>query len=1287
MRKIFFLSVTFFLLILCPPLLAKSALIIYNGQKDRSESFKSANYIHNLLEHFSISEKTVLNITDYQERMAKDRDYVFVVFEEWTPSLPGSFLKDLDEFSGEIVWMDLHLDELLKISPDKWGITYDSVTDRQDWKIFYKGEDFSKEESRLHIISINDKRNVLVHSTVTDSEGHTYPYILQTKNLWYFADSPFSYALEGGRFLILADLLHEILKENHPAHHEALVRIEDVSPEEDPSFLKKVADYLAKENIPFQVSLIPVFKNPKTQYQVTLSERPEVVGALHYMVNKGGTIVLHGATHQSRGVSAEDFEFWDDIEGLPIRHESLDWIDERVKLALEECFANGLYPLAWETPHYSASKNTYRTLAKYFDTFYDRVMAAEISGTQQIFPYPAKLRDIGALVLPENLGFIDHQKPDPELLMTNAKNMLVVRDGLASFFFHPFVSLKYLKTVVKSMKKMGWKFISIKDFPCNLRTESQWVTSSGGEGKIQLSNQYLREIWMGEKGKTTRVETSKARSKGILPKKITIPPGSLYVLEALDLLPEEKKGSFISSGKKWFARIFKRKNEKPVLTLPRVLVISNKTSSNEEDFDQRSFQSILKVFGFNPDVQPLIKFKSLSLSDFNILVLPYSSAKELGNIEINTILDFIEQGGFLITEGKTSLAQKIGITFEAKKVKTSEVKELSLPTENLRWHPPATLNPFTVEESIILAKDAWNNYPLAVIKTIKKGKVLFLGTLLDPFTPFGISRFPYFPHYLKNSLGLPFNFRNDNLEFYFDPGLRPNASWEKLVARWKASGIKIVYLASWHFYRKYRFNYEYFIKLCHNHGIAVYAWFEFPQVTPLFWEENPRWREKTATGRDALCHWRMLMNLYNPQAREAVKDFFWKILIDHDWDGINLAELNFDTNKGAEDPSKFTPMNQDVRQDFAKSYGFDPLELFNQKSRYYWEKNKTAFQSFLNFRTKITRDLNFFFLTEIEKIKKKKAKDMEVIVTCLDSLHHPEIIEECGLNTLDIISLMDSFPFTLQVEDPSRSWTNPPTRYFDYYQTYKNYIKDPQRLMFDINVIARRETLSTTLPSALLTGSELATTFYYATLPTGRAGIYSEFTAHPFDLDILPFVMNSNIEIKEKKDRLLIQASRPLTFLTDTSSHLPYLDGKRWPFYGSTEIFLPGGRHSLSFRKAHPLGLEALSPRMLIDGEIYDFTSLENTFKLRYKSPLPVSFTFNRPLEWIKLDSKDIPLSPDNEGLILPKGDHELEIYAESPPSYAIDVVGYLSSKAFYFIGLISVSLLIAIYVYSRAKK
>jgi len=140
--------------------------------------------------------------------------------------------------------------------------------------------------------------------------------------------------------------------------------------------------------------------------------------------------------------------------------------------------------------------------------------------------------------------------------------------------------------------------------------------------------------------------------------------------------------------------------------------------------------------------------------------------------------------------------------------------------------------------------------------------------------------------------------------------MRQNTSWETLVRRWKKSGVKIVYLAAWHFWPRYQFPYDYFIALCHDSGIAVYAWFELPQVTPLFWEQHPDWREKTDSGRDGKVNWRLQINLNNPQAREAVKEFFWRMLMSHDWDGVNLAELNYDTANGLKTPGGFTPMNR-----------------------------------------------------------------------------------------------------------------------------------------------------------------------------------------------------------------------------------------------------------------------------------------------------------------------------------------------------------------------------------------
>lgn len=1278
MKKLFLLLIL--TLSLKSSVISKNILITYDGEKEKSEAFKSAMFIYYLLDHFSTDSKEVLNVRDYRKGQISKKDLIFVVFEEGFPEFNENFILDLANFNGEIVWINMHIERFFERVESE--IEFQDFKYGRNWRVFYKGEDFPKEDPGMNLIRIKDEGKVKIISNAVDEEGKAFPYVIKTKNLWYFADSPFSFANEGGRFLIFADLLHDILNEPHHESHLALLRIEDVNPETDPSSLKKVANFLSKERIPFQISLTPFFKDPDNQYERTLSENPELVDAIKFAVKKGGTVVLHGSTHQWRGVTGEDYEFWDDIAGEPIMNESPEWIDQRIRSAIEECVRNGIHPLSWETPHYSASKNAYRIISEYFNTFNDRLMSAEISGTQQIFPYPAKIKDLGILLIPENSGYVDFQKPEPEKIIESARNMLVVRDGIASFFFHPFVPIKNLKKIVKEMKKMGWEFISLRDFPCELKTESLWVTSTGGRGKINLRNQYIHEILMERSGKLLMERFSSYRHNGIFTKSIKVPKGGLYVLKGVDFLPERRKGL-----KEWVSeKFFSKKKAKEILEISDVLIVKKDNARGEEKFDQESFESVFKIFGFKPKFINKEKITETNLRNFTIVCVPYPSAKELEKEEINSLIDFVERGGVLITDGKTLLSESLGIRFEREKKEIKEVKELSIPVPNLHWNPPVVLEKFMADEGVLLSKDAWSEQPLALIKPLKKGKILYFGTLFDPFTPFGISRFPYLPFYLKNSLQIPFNAKRNRLEFYFDPGLRQNTSLEKLVRRWKASGVKIIYLATWHFYRNYKFDYKYFIDLCHNFGISVYAWFEFPQVTPLFWDENPQWREKTATSADALCHWRFLMNLYNPSCREVVREFFWKMLLDYDWDGVNIAELNFDTNKGAEDPSKFTPMNDDVRRDFKKTNGFDPIELFNPKSPFYFKRNPNAYKKFLIFRKEILKDLHIFFLNEIEKIKRMKGKEMEVIVTAMDSIIHPEIFEETGIDTRDIISLMEIYPFTLQIEDPLRSWILPPSRYLDYFNVYKNFVKDKDRLMFDINCIERSDISKTNLPSSLATGTELAQTLYFAIQTNGRAGIYSEYTVLPADIDILSFVSGGNIEISKGIGGYLLKAEKPFLLSINLTEYAPFLDGQKWPLYGGKGIYIPSGSHTLSFKKGKTLEL-ALSHRIEFDGEISNFKVEGGKFTLFYSSRLPVSLTFNRPLQEVKLDENVLSIPMDKNGVILPQGNHKLEITPTSSFSYSIDVIGYLSSSILYLLGFLSVVLLFSLYIYSKIKR
>ena len=1266
---------------------AGRALILYDGEPGRSDGFLSARYSECLLGHFDLDAVTLRPLADCPPREAAAADFLFVVCEEGRAAVPPALLEAIASRRAPIVWLNLQVDELLDLMPGRFPLRPGGETTGRSWRVDYGDHSFAKEDAELQVL-VPGHSGCRVAAWAQDAGGRRLPYVVRGSNLWVFADSPFAYAREGGRWLVFADLLHDILGRDHEPARRALLRIEDINPQSDPAAIRRIADYLAAEGVPFQLSLVPIYRDPAAQEEEFLSDKPELVAALRDAVGKGAAIVMHGVSHQYRGASTDDYEFWDPVAGGPIPEASEEWLRRRLEQGIAECRRSGLFPLAWETPHYAAGQREYRLIGGFFDTFFDRPMVADVPDSQMLAPYPYRLAGTGVQVIPENLGYISaaQRARDVAALLQNLERMNAVRDPLAAFFFHPFLPLTDLQALVHGVKSRGWTFAALSDFAVHVRGEGLWITNASGEGSLVLLNQYLHEVILDRRGRVKRESYSDKRLSGSVVRRARLGPGELYAMEAVDLLPTPRRPAWWRRAAGWLAGLFRRPHRQP-LVLTRALLLASRTQTEAERNNQRSYASLLQVFGFDTEQRELGKRREFSLAGFDLLIVPEAAANEMMTVERNTVLEFVENGGTLITDGRSELAEKLGVRFLAQALYVSKVRELAMPLPAYAWNPPAVVNPFRADGAQALCLDDASGQPLAVVKGLGRGRALYFGTQLDPFTPFGISRFPYFPYYLKNVLPLSFPVRRANLEFYFDPGLRPLVSWERLVRRWRLSGVKIIYLAAWHFYPRYRFDYDYFISLCHGHGIAVYAWFELPQVSPLFWEEHPEWREKTAAGDDARVGWRYAMNLARPDARRAAGDFLRGLLAGHDWDGVNLAELSFDTDGGLDNPGRFTPLNADVRGEFARLHGVDPLEFFDPASPRHWRRDRAGFERFLDFRCRLTRDLHDFFLGEVERAGRARGRDMEVIVTALDTLRHPRVREQCGIDSRDIVALMKRHRFTLQVEDPASSWVNPPDRYREYLRAYEPLLPDLRRLMFDINVTPRAGSAERGLPSPLAAGSELATTFYHAACASGRVGVYAESTVHPFDMDLLPFVMGGDVTLRREDRGFRVDSRQPFTLLVGAAGMRPLLDGQPWPFYDRSRVYLPSGRRRLTFARPGLLDDPELSPRLSFSGDIFDLTVSGGAFSLRYLSSTPAILGFSRPPERVRLDGRSLDIAAGAESLVLERGAHRLEIYAQSRSRRAIEVVGFLSSNAFLIIGGASLLLLLLLYLLSRRRR
>lgn len=1270
------------------PTLPTKVLIVYDGKEEPfNEGFVDARYLANLLGHFEIAAD-IHPVADYRPGEIEAHRAVFFLGNAPGTILPPAFLADSKSTPRTVVWLGRHVRQLLTSADDlaRFGFWYlDYRDDEMFDTVDYRGVRLAKGDPDVNQVAILDHNKTQVLATTTNGDT-TYPYAVRSGNFWFIADSPFSYAGEGDRYLSFADLLHDILAIDHPAARQAMVRIEDVSVDDDPDEIRAIADYLASQGVPFQIALIPIFRDPERGLEIYLTDRPRFVAALRYAVSRGGSILLHGVTHQHRGASADDYEFWDDLADKPVRGDSPERVRAKLAMALDECFRAGLYPVAWETPHNTASAEVYRTLATVFTVFQERTLTANRMGTEQYFPFVVR-DQFGRLVVPENLGYL--QPADkPEAILERARAGLAVRDGIASFYFHPFLKLDLLKGIVSGMKEMGYEFVSIRQFPCRVQLGDKLVQTFSGTGLVSLNGQYLRELAMDARGEISGEKFSASLLSGRVERRIALGAGEWAVWEGLRERPSRASLSMWQRAWQWVqARL-----ERPPSALrvapwpeqPRVTILWNDQARGPERNSQQSLSSLLATYGFHVERQNIARFERPPRE--GILVVPHAAAERLTAAATSEILRFVQQGGHLLLEERSPLAEALGLRFLGRRLRVSYVTDQFEPERMLEWRPAESVERLEAPAgSRVLTYDVESRQPAAFARAFGLGQYIYLAALADSQTTLGVSRYPYLVQALRDVFELNPPVGRSRVEIYFDPGFRQGIDLNRLANAWRKSGVSIVYVAAWHFYPRYTFDYHRFIEACHRNGIAVYAWFELPQVTKKFWDEHPEWREKTATGADGRVGWRYLMNLQNSAARRAAFEFVREFLSAEPWDGINIAELNFDAGPDPLNPATYVPMNDDIRHGFWSRAGFDPVELFQTRSRHYWKRSPKSLEQFTAYRTELITELTRAVLSELAPLQRQKG--FEIILTVLDSLHSTKVRPALGVDTSQIVALMNEFDFTLQVEDPAEFWADLPDRYVRFAETFRRLVPDPRRLMFDFNVMPDRQVSHTVLPSPQATGAEFAQLLRAAAV-SGRAGIYSEFTVSAMDLAWAPAVLARETEVRREGATWWIRTPHTVRLAVGRDADEFFLDEKPWPCVSGGRVWIPPGEHRLATSRPFRWLGDSSQIRLRLTHLSGDLLSAANTRRglmFEYESPGVAIALLNQQPRHILVDGQEAeqPLlyGQGEWSIRLPRGRHHVEVVANGSADLILNWASLLASSLIVGFGWVSATLLVSLYV------
>ncbi len=487
--------------------------------------------LKNLLGHFDATTE-LMPVQNYTAGKINSYDATFYMGAYYNNTLPPAFLADAATTQKTLVWFKYNL----------WSLAWDAAYNFQATRgigfsglrglntaaspsnptpgffdtITYKSKPFVKyyaydsasnlvnADPDIGVTTIADATKASIVVPVSNTRtGETAPYVVRSGKFWYFADMPFSYIGPRDRYLVLTDMLHDILGINHPVNHRAMVRLEDVGALVTVQSMKTLTDYLYASRVPFSIAVIPYYVdslgvyNGNVPQRVPLSQASNLKKSLNYAIARGAEIVMHGYTHQysnmrnpHTGVSGDDYEFWNIVANTPVAEDSTSYALGRLNAGLNDLKSNGYNPVAWEAPHYHQSALASKAAATVFNTTYQRVVyftadkpnfKAAVSkdfAVGQIFPYAIKKDHYGQRVLPESLGNIEYDISaiDPSSnynytwqdLYTNAQYATTVRDGFASFFFHPFwlePSLNVngfadFKKIVEGITQLGFTWVA-----------------------------------------------------------------------------------------------------------------------------------------------------------------------------------------------------------------------------------------------------------------------------------------------------------------------------------------------------------------------------------------------------------------------------------------------------------------------------------------------------------------------------------------------------------------------------------------------------------------------------------------------------------------------------------------------------------------------------------------------------------------------------------------------------------------------------------------------------------
>lgn len=300
-------------------------LVLYDAPPNDQYTNLGKSYaimLYNLLAHFNTTI-TLLPVQNYTAGMTEQYTAIFYMGSYYNNPIPAAFLSDVTTTQKTVVWFKYNLWELAWNTAypftSRYGISFSNLAGMNAAPsasapnpgffdtVTYKNQTMTKyyafnattgaisADPDIGVTAVADATKATSLVTITNSVTKaTAPYVIRSGNFWYFADMPFSYIGPRDRYLVICDMLHDILGTNAPTLHRALVRLEDINATNTVTSINTLTDYLYSNKIPFSLATIPLYKDPNGVYNGGVAQTIHLVNAtglksaLNHALARGG---------------------------------------------------------------------------------------------------------------------------------------------------------------------------------------------------------------------------------------------------------------------------------------------------------------------------------------------------------------------------------------------------------------------------------------------------------------------------------------------------------------------------------------------------------------------------------------------------------------------------------------------------------------------------------------------------------------------------------------------------------------------------------------------------------------------------------------------------------------------------------------------------------------------------------------------------------------------------------------------------------------------------------------